>query len=321
MKRRMLLALGIGVATSYASAQSSSRIGYLWLGREGSDTTTKDGLLKGLTDRGYVPGRNLVIDWRYADGDQERLESMLTELLAAKPALLVTPGVVVTRVAMKATNRVPIVSVTTDPIGAGFADTLARPGHNVTGLAVTAGADVAEKWLEFARDLVPDLARVSVLLNPSSWASQAYAEHIQPVARRMSITLTQHGVRNQQELETALQSVEGAQPQVLIVDSDALLYANNRQIVLFANERRLPAVYALREFVDNGGLLSYGASIYDLWRRAGGHIERILKGADPATIPIEQPVKFELVINQKTARAMGVAMPRDLLSRADQVLD
>ena len=234
---------------------------------------------------------------------------------------MVTPGVVVTRAAVKATNRVPIVAVTTDPIGAGFAETLARPGRNVTGLSVTAGADVGQKWLEFAREMVPDLTRVSVLLNPSSSTSQAYAEHIQPVAQRMGVALTQVGVRNQQELEGALQSVEASRPQVLIVESDALLYANNQKIVSFANERRLPAVYALREFVDNGGLLSYGASIYDLWRRSAEHIERILKGADPATIPIEQPVKFDTVVNLRTAHAIGVQIPPLLLARANEVIE
>ena len=142
MKRRTLLALAGGIAASSANAQEIPRIGYLWLGREGSDSTTRDGLMKGLAEHGYVPGHNLAIDWRYADGNQERLEPILIELLAGKPSLLIVPGLVGTRAAVKATNRVPIVAVTTDPIGAGFADTLARPGHNVTGLALTAGADV-----------------------------------------------------------------------------------------------------------------------------------------------------------------------------------
>ena len=166
-----------------------------------------------------------------------------------------------------------------------------RVGGNVT--AITAGG--VPKWIEFARELVPGGTRIAVLLNPSSSSSVTYSRRLREASDRLGLAPTFHGVASASELEPALAGVAAAQPQVLIVDSDALLYANARRIVLFANELRLPAVYALREFVDAGGLLSYGTDIFDVWRRAAKQIDRILTGASPADIPIEQPTKFDLI--------------------------
>ena len=324
MKRRGLMAVAITASIpSWAWAQSPAlpRIGYLWLGTAGSDGTTKSGLLKGLEELGYIDGKTISIDYRYADGNEARLTPLLAELIAAKPALLVTPGVVATRAAMNATKTMPIVSATTDPVGSGFAASLAWPGRNITGVAITAGAEVAEKWVEFARELVPKATRIALLLNPSSSASATYSQRIRALAGPLGLVLTFHGVTDRQELVGALESIAMANPQVLIVDADALLYANNKAIVAFANGRRLPAVYALREFVDSGGLMSYGASIFESWRSAAKHIDQILKGAMPAELPIEQPTKFDLIINLKAARAQGIAISPLLLARADEVIE
>jgi putative ABC transport system substrate-binding protein len=216
---------------------------------------------------------------------------------------------------------VPIVSATTDPVGSGFAASLAWPGRNITGVAITAGAEVAEKWVEFARELVPGATRIALLLNPSSTASATYSQRIRALAGPLGLVLTFHGVTDRQELAGALESIAMANPQALIVDADALLYANNKVIVAFANARRLPAVYALREFVDSGGLMSYGASIFESWRSAAKHIDQILKGAMPADLPIEQPTKFDLIINLKAARSQGITISPLLLARADEVIE
>lgn len=325
MRRRALAALfGLALATRLRGAAGEllvPRIGYLWLGAAGSDGTTKSGLLKGLAELGYVDGKSIAIDYRYADGDEQRLGSLFAELLAANPALLVVPGVVATRAAVLATSSVPIVSVTTDPVSAGFAKTLAMPGRNVTGMAVTAGAVIVGKLIEFARELVPNVRGIAVLHNPASSVSLANARGMLQHAERLGITVSLHGAGNQRELNGALDAVAGSRPQILIVDADALFYANNHLVVSFAKRQHLPAVYALREFVDAGGLLSYGASIFDLWRRAARHVDRILKGGSPAQIPIEQPTKFELVINSRTAKDLGILLSPLLLGRADDVIE
>ena len=239
MKRRSLtgiLTFALSDHWRQAAGQSPApRIGYLWLGTPGSDETTKSGLLKGLEELGYSDGGTISIDYRYADGNEARLAPLLAELIAAKPALLVTPGVVATRAAMNATRTVPIVSASTDPVGSGFAISLARPGRNITGVAITAGAEVAAKWVEFARELVPNATRIALLLNPSSSASAIYAQSIRSLAGPLGLVLTFHGVTDRQELADALDSIAAANPQVLIVDADALLYANKHAIVAFAN--------------------------------------------------------------------------------------
>jgi putative ABC transport system substrate-binding protein len=325
MKRRSLtgiLTFALSTRWRQAAGQSPApRIGYLWLGAPGSDETTKSGLLKGLEELGYSDGRTISIDYRYADGNEARLAPLLAELIAARPALLVTPGVVATRAAMNTTKTVPIVSAAADPVGSGFAISLARPGRNITGVAITAGAEVAAKWVEFARELVPNATRIALLLNPSSSASATYVQNIRSLAGPLGLVLTFHGVTDRQELAGALDSIAAANPQVLIVDADALLSANHQAIVAFANGKRIPAVYAMREFVDSGGLMSYGASIFESWRYAAKHVDQILKGAKPADLPIEQPTKFELIINLKTARSLGIAISPLLLARADEVIE
>src|SRR5262245_19480568 len=188
------LALALSVPWRRVVAQSPPpRIGYLWLGLPGSDGTTKSGLLKGLGDLGYIDGKTIAIDYRYADGNEARLGPLLAELIAAKPALLVTPGVVATRAAMNATKTLPIVSATTDPVSAGFAISLARPGRNITGVSITAGAEVAEKWVEFAREIVPGATRLALLFNQSSPTSASYVQHTRALAGPLGLVLTFQG--------------------------------------------------------------------------------------------------------------------------------
>src|SRR5262245_25564624 len=235
MRRRVLIKGFAGVAAAAIDARAETprpRIGYLWLGAGGSDGTTKSGLLRGLEELGYIDGKTITIDYRYADGDQARLVPLLAELMVLKPALLVTPGFVATRAAVNATATLPIVAVSIDPVGSGFAVSLSRPGRNVTGVS-TAGAPATEKLVECARDLVPGATRLALFLNPANAASAALADRMRALSEPFGLVLSFHGVTNRDQLAGALTSAAASGPQVLIVDADALLYANKERIVGF----------------------------------------------------------------------------------------
>jgi putative ABC transport system substrate-binding protein len=307
----------LGVA--FAQSSERVRVGYLWIGAEGSDGQTLSGVRQGLADVGLVEGRNLVIERRYADSHPERLSALAMELVRLDVAVLLAPGAVVTRAARSATETIPIVSVTNDPVALGFAQTLARPGGNVTGLAITASDQLVEKWVELLKDVRPTLKRAALLydLRP--------APMIERVAHDASVTIgieiMPFRVTDSEELGAALAAIEMARPDGLLISNDALLLSSRSRLVAFARDRALPAVYGQREYVDAGGLMSYSTSIYDVWRRAGSVISKLLKGGKASEIPIELPTKFELVINLKTARALGLEVPATLLARADEVIE
>ena len=317
------LLLGVAVLAAQADAQpgvKTARIGYAWLGPAGSDTPALDGLKRGLAELGYIEGRNLVIEYRYADGRPERLPIILAALVALKVDLLVTPGTIVTRAAQQATTAVPIVSTSTDPVGSGFAKSLARPGGNITGLSLATGDDFNGKWLELIKELVPKVKRIAYLWNPGSASSVEELASLNRLAPRLRVKIEAFGVREAGQLAAALEAIRASRAGALIVDDDPLLLSARSRIVAFAARHRLLAVYEIREFVDAGGLISYGPSIVDIHRRAAGYVDRILKGAKPADMPIEQPTIFEMVLNLKTAKAMGLAIPPSLGGRIDQVI-
>ena len=329
LRRRQFITLlgGAAIALPHASplgvafAQSSERVrvGYLWIGAEGSDGQTLSGVRQGLADVGLVEGRNLVIERRYADSHPERLSALAMELVRLDVAVLLAPGAVVTRAARSATETIPIVSVTNDPVALGFAQTLARPGGNVTGLAITASDQLVEKWVELLKDVRPTLKRAALLydLRP--------APMIERVAHDASVTIgieiMPFRVTDSEELGAALAAIEMARPDGLLISNDALLLSSRSRLVAFARDRGLPAVYGQREYVDAGGLMSYSTSIYDVWRRAGSVINKLLKGGKASEIPIELPTKFELVINLKTAKALGLDVPLHLQQLADEVIE
>jgi len=329
VKRRKFITLLGGAAAAWpqvapfgvAFAQSNERVrvGYLWIGAEGSDGQTLSGVRQGLADVGLVEGRNLVIERRYADSHPERLSALAMELVRLDVAVLLAPGAVVTRAARSATETIPIVSVTNDPVALGFAQTLARPGGNVTGLAITASDQLVEKWVELLKDVRPTLKRAALLydLRP--------APMIERVAHDASVTIgieiMPFRVTDSEELGAALAAIEMARPDGLLISNDALLLSSRSRLVAFARDRALPAVYGQREYVDAGGLMSYSTSIYDVWRRAGSVISKLLKGGKASEIPIELPTKFELVINLKTAKALGLDVPLHLQQLADEVIE
>jgi putative ABC transport system substrate-binding protein len=317
------LLLGLTVIAAPAEPQpgaKTARIGYVWLGPGGSDTTALDGLKRGLAELGYIEGKNLVLEYRYADGRPERLPIILAALVALKVDLLVTPGTIVTRAAQQTTTAMPIVSTSTDPVGSGFAKTLAHPGGNITGLSLATGDDFNGKWLELIKELAPKVKRIAYLWNPGSASSVEELASLKRLAPKLRVEIEAFGVREASQLGAALEAIRASRAGALIVDDDPLLLAARARIVAFAARRRLPAVYEIREFVDSGGLISYGPSIADIHRRAAGYADRILKGAKPADMPIEQPTIFELVLNLKTAKAMGLTIPPSLSGRIDQVI-
>jgi len=307
----------LGVA--FAQSNERVRVGYLWIGAEGSDGQTLRGVRQGLADVGLVEGRNLVIERRYADSHPERLSALAMELVQLDVAVLLAPGAVVTRAARSATERIPIVSVTNDPVALGFAQSLAIPGGNVTGLAITASDQLVEKWVELLKDIKPALKRAALLYDPRP------APMIERVAHDASVTIgieiMPFRMTDAEELGAALASIEMARPDGLLISNDALLLSSRSRLVAFARDRALPAVYGQREYVDAGGLMSYSTSIYDVWRRAGFVVNKLLKGSKASEIPIELPTKFELVINLKTAKALSLAVPLHLQQLADEVIE
>jgi len=307
----------LGVA--FAQSNERVRVGYLWIGAEGSDGQTLRGVRQGLADVGLVEGRNLVIERRYADSHPERLSALAMELVQLDVAVLLAPGAVVTRAARSATERIPIVSVTNDPVALGFAQSLAIPGGNVTGLAITASDQLVEKWVELLKDIKPALKRAALLYDPRP------APMIERVAHDASVTIgieiMPFRMTDAEELGAALAAIEMARPDGLLISNDALLLSSRSRLVAFARDRALPAVYGQREYVDAGGLMSYSTSIYDVWRRAGFVVNKLLKGSKASEIPIELPTKFELVINLKTAKALSLAVPLHLQQLADEVIE
>jgi putative tryptophan/tyrosine transport system substrate-binding protein len=321
MKRREFIGWSLAAPFSAVFAQSNGqvRLGYLWVGAEGSDGQTWSGIRQGLADIGLVEGRNLAIERRYADGRVERLSALATELVKLDVAVLLTPGAVVTRAARSATETIPIVSVTNDPVGLGLVQSLAHPGGNVTGLTITASDQLVGKWVELLKDVTPILKKAALLYDPRP--APTFDQVARDVSTTICVEVIPFRVTNAEEMTTALTAVETARPDGLLVSNDALLLSARSTLVAFAKNRALPAVYGQREYVDAGGLMSYATNIHDVWRRAGPIVEKILRGSKASEIPIEQPTKFQLVINLKTARALGLTVPPTLLARADEVIE
>jgi ABC-type uncharacterized transport system substrate-binding protein len=325
---RLLVTLGLTFAILWtalsASAQTPEKIphiGYLWVGSEGSDSATRPGLERGLRELGYHEDRDIMFEYRYADGIVDRLGELVSDTVAGRPEIIVAVGTILAGAVKRATTTIPVVMGTGDPVGSGLVASLARPGGNITGVSAMI-PEFGGKWLELLRELVPRTARVAVLWNPSNAASRDLLQAMRDAANGFGISLLSHQIRRSADFPIAFNAIAEQNPDTLIIDTDALVSAHRKSIIDFAAVRWLPAMYGLREFVDDGGLISYGASIFDLWRRGvAGQVDKILKGAKPADLPVEQPTKFELVINIGTARTLGLRIPPALLARADEVIE
>ena len=300
-----------------------SRIGYLSAGDPARESTRSEAIRLALRELGYIEGQNIAIEYRYAEGKRDRFPELAAELVRLKVDIIVVAGGDgLVRAAKNATKTIPIVMVGTgaDPVEAGLVESLARPGGNVTGLT-NLTRELGGKRLELLKEAVPKVARVAVLYDPANPASVLEVKEVLPVAARaLGLTIQPWEVRAADDFEKVFAALNKQRPDGLYVLAGPLMSANQKRIAGFALKSRLPSMYGNREAVDAGGLMSYGADLADSYRRVAIYVDKILKGAKPADLPVEQPTKFELVINLKTAKQIGVTIPQRVLGRADKVI-
>jgi len=320
----VILTLSLFAAPLAADAQPAGkvpRIGVLSTNSQASVSTHVEAFRQGLRERGYVEGQNVVIEYRYGDGNLDRLPKLAAELVALNVDLIVTGGTSPTRAVQQASKTVPIVmTIVGDPIASGFIASLAKPGGNITGL--TQLAALGGKRLELLKEAFPKVSRVAVLLDPASSAQGAIGPDTRMTAEVLGVKLLSLELRGPNpDFEGAFRTAMRERVGALLVAAGAALALHSKRVVDLAAKNRLPAMYASSEFVDIGALMSYGPSIPDLFRRAATYVDKILKGVKPADLPVEQPTKFELVINLKTAKALGLTIPPSVLARADRVIE
>jgi putative tryptophan/tyrosine transport system substrate-binding protein len=305
-----------------APAQQTARIGYLALNLD-ANPRYRDAFRLGLRDLGYVEGRNLVIEYRDAEGKPERLAAGAAELVALNVDVIVAPGTLAALAAKRATATIPIVLPTIgDPVADGLVKSLARPGGNVTGLSNLTG-DLIGKCMQLLKEAVPGATRVAVLTHPGSATAKTdkdYATRAPAAGRSLGFVVQLIDAGRPVDLDRAFAEMTRWRANALVVMPYATLLQERARITAMAAKQRLPAVYAYRESVVAGGLMSYGPDLADQFRRSAAYVDRILKGASPADLPVEQPTKFELVINLKTAKALGLTVPPSLLARADELI-
>jgi putative ABC transport system substrate-binding protein len=327
MKRREFITL-LGGAAAWplvASAQQPGRIARIgYLASNLANQGPLDAFRQGLRDLGYVEGRNVVIEYRDAQGKLEPLAALAAELVALKVDVIVASSTAAALAAKQATTVVPIVfGSVPDPVATGLVASLARPGGNVTGLS-NLNADLVGKCLEYLTQAVPGIGRVAVLWQPGAFGERTEKEMMiaaERAARTLGIQLQFVEARGAADIDNAFSEITGARSDALTVLVSGMLLGERRRLVDIAAKNRLPVFYTFRELVDAGGLMSYGPSLADLFRRAASYVDKILKGTKPADLPVEQPTKFELVINLKTAKALGLTVPPMLLTSADEVIE
>jgi putative ABC transport system substrate-binding protein len=328
LRRRDFITL-LGNAAAWplaARAQQTgkvSRIGYLGNSSPSLERLLVDAFRQKLRDLGHVEGENIAIEYRWAEGRDDRLLGLAVELVRLQPDVIVTAGTPGTLAAKQATGTIPIVFASSaNPIQGGLVASYARPGGNVTGFTIL-GADLEGKRLELLKETVPGLSRVALLWNPTNPGLTAgYYQQMRAAATALSVTVTVAAeVRRPDDLKNAFATIASERPHALFVIADRSLLANRMQIVNFAATSRLPTMYPYREYVDAGGLMSYAPSDIDQLRRTAVYVDRILKGEKPADLPVEEPTTFELVINLKTAKMLGLDVSPTLLLRADEVIE
>ena len=322
-RRRFLLAMGAAFpllpeALAQQPAARPVKLGFLGMPAAAGWTKMVDGLRAGLRDHGYVEGGNLVIEFRWAEGKYDRLPELASELVRLKVDVIVTHATAGTRAAKDATTTIPIViAATGDAVAAGLVASLARPGGNVTGSSFL-GPDIAAKRLDLIKEALPRIKRVALLHNLGIGSSHA-VDAVKRGAISRSLEIVQTGVRGLEEFEEAFARMTSAQVGAVLINEDPMLVSNAKLITEMATKRRLPTIgYA--QIVESGGLMAFGASIVEMHRRAAYFIDRILKGARPADLPVEQPTKFELIVNLRAAKALGVTIPPSVLTRADEII-
>jgi len=312
----MLLALC--ASAEARQAKKVPRIGYLSAGDP--DAARIEPFRQGLRELGYVEGKNIFIEWRYAEGKLDRLPALAAELVLLKVDVIVTSGPTVTRAAKEATHTIPIVmAFDNDPVGSGVVASLARPGGNITGLSILA-PEISGKQLELLKEIVPRLSRVAVVGTSSTPGNAELLKGIELAAGVLKVKLQYLDVLSLKDVETAFRAAGKGRADAVVVLNSPVFSSQRTQIADLAVKSRLPAIYDRPESVENGGLMSYGVNRSDLYRRAAVYVDKILKGAKPADLPVEQPMKFEFVINLKAAKQIGLTIPPNVLARADKVI-
>ncbi len=325
MDRRAFLGiLGLLAAGRAAEAQpaGNKRIGYLESSsRSPARLQLLEAFRQGLRERGYLEGKDIALESRFGEGKPDQIQRFAAELVTLKVDILVTSGTPATQAAKQATRTIPIVMTQlADPVGSGLVASLSRPGGNVTGLT-TQDADLGGKRLELLLQVVPKVSRLAQLVDETSLGTVLIGKGTKAAVASVGVQLQALGVRDPLELDRAFAAMKEARAEALIVESSSLLFAWRERLADLALKNRLPAMFAQGEYAAAGGLMAYSANFADLYRRAATFVDKILKGAKPADLPIEQPTKFELVINLKTAKALGLKIPPSLLARADQVIE
>ena len=327
MRRREFITILGGAAVLWplsARAQNAGkipRIGFLGNSTAAMETNLIGPFRDGLRQFGYEEGRNLIIEFRWAEGKYDRFPALIAELLATKVDLIVTAGTPATLAVKKATSTVPLIFIALgDPVGTGVVPSLARPEGNLTGLSSIA-PDLEGKRLGLLREVVPKLSHVAFFLNPANAFHTVSVRQARVAAQSLDIKLQAFEVDKSEQLDGAFASIVKEKPDALLILADRVFLHNRKRMMQFAIQQRLPSINAYRELVDAGGLMSYGPSYEDMHRRAASYVDKILKGAKPPMLPIEQPTKFTLLINLKTARVLGLEIPPTLLARADEVIE
>jgi putative tryptophan/tyrosine transport system substrate-binding protein len=330
VRRRQTLALGVAGATLFAFPKSSSaqmppklpRIGWIWHGRSTGSPEEMTGFRQGLLEFGYVDGQNVIVDYRFAEGQSDRIIGLATELIQLRPDVLVVLGLQVMAAIKDTTGNIPIVLLTGDPVGAGFVASLARPGGHITGVSLMQGAGgLTGKRIELLKDALPAATRIGLMFNPDYSIAAASIEQAQRVASQLGMVVVPAPVREANEIAAVMAKVASERVHAIDVEPQAPILSFQQEIARLLLQYRIPAVSELRLLIEAGGLLSYGPSIFESARRMAYFVDRILKGARPTDLPVEQASKLELVINMRTARLLGVELPPILLARADEVIE
>jgi putative ABC transport system substrate-binding protein len=326
MNRRTFLSVLVSatvVPPLIAEAQQSGkvpRIGFLGNSTAALEANLIGPFREGLHDHGYVEGRNLVVEYRWAEGEYGRFPALIAELLALKVAVIVTAGTPAALAVKKATRSVPLVMIAVgDPVGTGIVPSLSQPGGNITGVTSIA-PEMEGKRLELLREVVPSVSSIAVLWNAANPIQVIQEKQVRASAHVLKMKVLSRPVHTKEEIDEALGTIVRERPDALLVLADRLLLHHRAYLMDFAIHQRLPGVHAYRELIEAGGLMSYGPSYEDMHRRAAYFIARVLKGANPGDLPVERPSKFDLVINLKTAKALGVTIPQSVLLRATEVI-
>jgi len=329
MRRRQAIWALVGLVVALDSAAGRAqpkgkvwRVGFLALGSSSDQySRTATSFMKGMRDLGYVEGKNLIMEWRFADGNFERLPSLAAELVRIKVDVIVAQASAAIGAAQKATTTIPIVMATTgDPVGSGFVKSLAKPGGNVTGLS-NMGGDIGGKLFDLLHSVLPQLSRVAVLVTPTSTTYRAIRDSVEAAAQKAGVKTVVVEVSTLKEIDGAFPAMVRDGAEAVIMGAAPLFALHREHLAELAVKSRLPSAYGNRAYAEAGGLLGYGTNATENYVRAAAYVDKILKGAKPSDLPVEQPRTLELVVNMKTARALGLTIPQTILLRADEIIE